>query len=262
MLRRLRILMLSLIAAIALSACGGQVELLAQISETEANEILGALIPAGIKAEKLPGKEGAVSVRVESGQVAKALEILRSQGLPRERYARIGDVFKKEGLISSPTEERARLTFALSQELANTISHIDGVIMSRVHVVLPEKANFGETPSPSSAAVFIKYRDTFNLEPLVPQVKRLVSNSIAGLAYDRVTVVLIPSAAMAKAKDAAAPAATPATLEHGFARVMPWMVFILMCLVLVLAAVIGFLIYRSRRDRNRQPPLTSAPTVP
>jgi type III secretion protein J len=230
-----------------LAACGGQVELLSQISEPEANEVLAALIPAGIRAEKIPGKEGAVGVRIDAASVAKALEILRAQGLPRERYARIGDVFKKEGLISSPVEERARLTFALSQELANTISHIDGVIMSRVHVVLPEKANFGEVGSPSSAAVFIKFRDTYNIEPLVPQVKRLVSNSIAGLAYDKVTVVLIPSAGPAKPKEAM-PA--PAKDESPMARLLPVLVLMLVGLVLCLAGIIAWLVYRVRRDRQ------------
>lgn len=239
-----------------LAACGGQVELLAQISESEANEVLAALIPAGIKAEKIPGKEGAVGVRIDAAQVAKALDILRAQGLPRERYARIGDVFKKEGLISSPTEERARLTFALSQELANTISHIDGVIMSRVHVVLPEKANFGESATPSSAAVFIKFRDTYSIEPLVPQVKRLVSNSIAGLSYDKVTVVLIPSAGPQRPKEASVPA--PPKDESPIARLLPVLVILLVGVVLVLAAVIGWLMYRVRRERAAStPPLVS-----
>jgi type III secretion protein J len=241
------------LVAVFLTACGSQVELLAQISETEANEVIGALIPAGIKAEKHAGKEGMVSVKVEAAQVAKALELLRAQGLPRERYARIGDVFKKEGLISSPTEERARLTFALSQELANTISHIDGVIMSRVHVVLPEKANFGEVPSPSSAAVFIKFRDTYNIEPLVPQVKRLVSNSISGLAYDRVTIVLIPSALGNVSKESPV-VPTPSA----FTAYWPTMVLTLVALVLILTAIIVILLLRSRRKAQTAASMTEA----
>lgn len=115
--------------------------------------------------------------------------------MPRERFARMGEVFRKEGLISSPLEERARYIWALSQELSATLAQIDGVIKARVHVVLPEKAGGGEPMLPSSAAVFIKHKQRFNLDDSIPQIKRLVSNSIPGLTSDKVTVVMLPSSA-------------------------------------------------------------------
>src|SRR5437868_15344232 len=94
------------LAALAVSAllagCGSYVELMASMPEQEANEVLAALLDAGIKAEKIPGKEGMVSLRVDKSEVARAVDTLRAKGLPRERFARMGEVFKKEGLISSP----------------------------------------------------------------------------------------------------------------------------------------------------------------
>jgi type III secretion protein J len=179
-----------------LAACGAKVELLADVPETEANEVMSALLDAGIKATKIPGKEGMVSLTVEQAQVGKAFTSLRTEGLPRERYARMGDVFRKEGLISSPLEERARYLWALSQELGATISQIDGVIKARVHVVLPERSNGSDPAMPSSAAVFIKYRRGYNMDDAIPQIRRLVANSIPGLVPDKVTVV--PLAAMPK----------------------------------------------------------------
>ena len=193
--------------AVLLCACTPQVELLSQTAEPQANEVLGALLQHGIAAEKVAGKEGKVSVRVPEDRVAQSMAILQAEGLPREAHASMGDVFKKEGLISSPLEERARMVFALSQELSATISKIDGVIDAEVHVVLPERGGFGETGNPSSAAVFIKYQDTASIESVVPQIRRLVANSISGLAYDNVSVVLVPSAAPAPT----APPATPRT---------------------------------------------------
>jgi type III secretion protein J len=190
----------------ALAGCGGSVELVAQISEAQANEVLAALMPRGIAAEKVAGKEGLVSVQVPQDKVAQAIEILQSEGLPHAQHASMGEVFKKDGLISSPLEERARLVYALSQELAATISKIDGVVDAEVHVVLPERGGFGEQGNPSSAAVFIKYEDTMPVDNVVPQIRRLVANSISGLSYDHVSVVLVPTAPQ-EAAAAAPPAA-------------------------------------------------------
>ncbi|RYF74133.1 MAG: EscJ/YscJ/HrcJ family type III secretion inner membrane ring protein, partial [Comamonadaceae bacterium] len=133
----------ALLALVA--ACGARVDLMGSIPEDEANDVLSALLKADIPAEKIAGKEGMVGVRVDAAQVGRALEILRENGLPRERFAGMGQVFKKEGLISSPLEERARYIYALSQELSNTLSKIDGVLAARVHVVLPERGPAGET---------------------------------------------------------------------------------------------------------------------
>ncbi len=187
-----------------LGACGSRVELLSQVSESQANDVIAALAGQGISAEKISGKEGAMSVQVPEDRIAHAIEIIRAAGLPREPFARMGDVFKKDGLISSPTEEHARMVFALSQELSATISKIDGVIYAQVHVVLPEHAGFGESGNPSSAAVFIKYQDTASLEEVVPQIRRLVANSIPGLTYDKVSVELVPSAPQISGAGAAA----------------------------------------------------------
>ena len=100
------------------------------------------------------------------------------QGLPRERFDGMGQIFRKEGLVSSPLEERARYIYALSQELANTLSQMDGVITARVHVVLPERGGVGEEATPSTAAVFIKTQPGYALDALLPQIRRLVIHAI------------------------------------------------------------------------------------
>ncbi len=186
-------LLLTLGLALLLSACARKVELMAAIAESEANEILGALQNAGIAAEKVPGKEGMVGMHIAADQVGRAVDLLREQGLPRERFAGMGQVFKKEGLISSPLEERARYLYALSQELGATLNQIDGVIVARVHVVLPERSSIGESQQPASAAVFLKYQEGYDMDAVQPQVRRLVTNSIPGLAPDKITIVMVPS---------------------------------------------------------------------
>jgi len=57
--------------------------------------------------------------------------------------------------------------------------------------VLPERTSVGEAPVPSSAAVFIKHQEGYNLETLQPLVRRLVSHSIPGLSPEKVSIVLV-----------------------------------------------------------------------
>jgi type III secretion protein J len=86
------------------------------------------------------------------------------------------------------------MIFALSQELSRTVSEIDGVLSARVHLVLPENDPLRQQLIPSSASVFIRHRASIPINDLVPQVKMLVANGIAGLSYEKVSVILVPVA--------------------------------------------------------------------
>ncbi len=185
-------LILKFILVLALSSCGSKVEIVSALPEGDANEVLGVLLNAGVDAHKIVGKAG-VSVFVDQSSTALAIDILRQQGLPHEKRSKMGDVFKKENLISSPLEERARYLYALSQELEQTLSQVDGVVMARVHVVLPDRVAPGEPTIPSSASVFLKYQPGFGVENVVSQVNLLVANSIPGLAQEKVTVAMVPA---------------------------------------------------------------------
>jgi type III secretion protein J len=179
-------------ALLALALTGCQVELFTGLSEREANEMLSILLRAGIDADKVAAGEGLLTINVDENRFAEAVDLLKRQGYPRESFASIGEVFKKEGLISSPLEERVRFVYALSQELSETISEIDGVLGARVHVVLPNNELAMENVVPSSAAVFIRHQADVQLDRLIPQIKMLVTNSIEGLTYDKVSVILFP----------------------------------------------------------------------
>jgi type III secretion protein J len=176
---------------VLLAACSGQVELVSGLSPQEANEVLAALLRAEINATKVTGKEG-VSIEVGSGLISAALNVLQEQGLPQQRHSRMSEIFKREGLISSPLEEKVRYIYALSQELEQTLVQIDGVVAARVHVVLGDRAAYGEAPTPSSASVFLKYKAGFRADAAAPQVKSLVASGIPGLAENKVSVVMFP----------------------------------------------------------------------
>jgi type III secretion protein J len=176
----------------ALAACG-KVDLYSKLTETQANEMVAVLQSAGISAAKKDNGETGWSIAASNGDFSKAVEVLHAQGYPREEFASLGTVFKKEGFVSSPTEERARLIYGLSQELAHTISEIDGVTQARVHLAIPPDQRLGEAPQPSSASVFIKYRPGVDIDSQLGKVKSLVVNSIEGLKVENVSVTAFPS---------------------------------------------------------------------
>jgi len=159
-------LLAALVALVALAGCAGRVDLLSTIPERDANEVIAELLNKGVAATKVSGKEGNASVQVPQADVARALDVLKAAGLPRESFKGMGQVFTKDGLISSPVEERARYLYALSQELSGTLSNIDGVLFARVHLVLPERGTGIDKGLPSSAAVFIKHRAEYDIEIL------------------------------------------------------------------------------------------------
>ncbi len=198
MYRRLTTL-LFLSSTLILSGCGESVELHRNISEQEANEVIAELADKQIRAQKVPGKDG-VAVRVKANDISRAVRTLDAAGLPKVARSTLGDIFRKEGVISTPLEERARYIYALSQELESTLSNIDGVIVARVHVVLPERVAPGEPVQPASASVFIKHDPRLEPDNINPRVRRMVASSIPGMALaidntTKLSVVFVPATA-------------------------------------------------------------------
>lgn len=178
--------------ALLLSAC--RIELYSDLSENDVNNMLAIMMGNNIDAKKVADKKGdTYSLHVEESKIPAAVELLRENGYPREKSVAIGDLFKKEGLVSSPLEERVRYIYALSQSLQETLTQIDGVLVARVHIVIPDKDPLNDTLKPSSASVFIKYRPGSNLIDIKSQIKRIVENSIEGLDYEAVSVVMLPA---------------------------------------------------------------------
>jgi len=207
MTRRLPWLRAAACAALALALAGCKVELYSGLDETEANEIVATLADGRIAARKEHVDGADWQVQVDEDRVGAALELLRAQGLPTQHYASMGDMFQKQGLVSTPAEERMRYIFAVSQELSRTLRSIDGVVEARVHVVIPQDDPLSDKVRPSSAAVFIKHRPDVDLRLLAPAVKDLVAHSIEGLAPDRVALTLFP------APRSVAPSASPGPVD-------------------------------------------------
>ena len=172
------------------AGCEKEPTLHAGLEERPANLVMAALLDEGIECHKTPGEEGTWNVMVQESKFAVSVNLLERKGLPRRAHQGVGEVFKKTGMISSPSEERIRFMDALAQDLSRTISGIDGVIDARVHVVLPENDPFARNALPSSAAVAIRSRWDADITDLVPSIKGLVKNAIEGLTHEKIMVTI------------------------------------------------------------------------
>jgi len=202
-----------LLAILLLSAC--QSELYNGVPEQEANEMMALLLHEGLSVTKVRAKDGTDTITV----------------------------FQPSGLIASPMQEQARYLWALGQELSKTVSQIDGVLTARVQVVLPDNDLMKRAPTPSSASVFIRYDDASQVSGLVPQIKALVANSVQGLTYDKVSVVMVP-VPHAAAQDLPAPSPEPVWQNPAVVGSMAAM--ILLALILGFRKAIGRQLARIR----------------
>jgi type III secretion protein J len=190
--------------AVALGACSTGI--LHGLDERSANEAEAALERAGIAAEKvvddtaaITGTSAGFSVRVARADGARALDLLRAAGLPRDRRHGFAEAYGQPSLIPTASEERARYLDALAGEIERTLETVDGVVGARVHLVPaetdPEGFAASDTrPRPAArAAVLLKTRPESARAGRPPidaaDVRRLVAGSVPGLEEAAIAVV-------------------------------------------------------------------------
>tara|TARA_R100000306_G_scaffold62416_1_gene69786 strand:- start:22277 stop:22915 length:639 start_codon:yes stop_codon:yes gene_type:complete len=202
---RIRLIAL-LLSSLLLAGCQDP-ELYSNLDEQQANEVEAALLSRGIEARKVRAEKGeAFLITVPREDIPDAMATLTNLGLPRHANPSMGDIFKKEGFVSSPTEERARYLHALSQELATTLMQIDGVVTARVHVALPDKHVLQEDVDSASVSVVIIQQPGADLSGYETDIKAIITDGVEGLNdVNRVTVRFFSR----ELRQAAAEAETP-----------------------------------------------------
>lgn len=187
------LMVVALSFSLLLTACGKQ-NLYTNVPENQADEMIAVLAQHHIQASKSIGTvENSWNVQVTQDQFARAVTVLKSQGLPRDQFTNLSESFKKSGLVSSPEEERIRFMSALSQQIAETLTHIDGVVTARVIINIPNNDPMAEKIQPSSASVFILYKPNADIQSDAFQIKTLVANSVSGLSFDKVSLAMFPA---------------------------------------------------------------------
>ena len=175
------------------------VDLYSALPEQEANQMLALLIQNDVDASKETNKQG-TTISIPKHKVPLAVDLLYAAGYPKTKFTNVNEVFSDSGLVTSEFEQKIRFNYALSQEIADTISKIDGVIYVSVHLPIPEEnknvVSLGEkeaVKAKTSASIFIKYNPNYNLNSEISQIKLLVANSVNNLNYQDVSVSLSPS---------------------------------------------------------------------
>ncbi|MES2615022.1 MAG: hypothetical protein V4591_06375 [Bdellovibrionota bacterium] len=161
------------------------------LNQTDANTVILTLANNNVPATKRVDKDNSFSILVDPKNQILGLQVLSNFGEPIAKRTSMGEVFHKDGMISSPMEEFARYTYALDQDLESTLAQIDGITSVKVHVSLPMPSDnlWSSEAAKPGAAVFIKYRSGYRIDLLTNRIKLLVSKAVPGLTPDMVEIL-------------------------------------------------------------------------
>ncbi|MGG7518135.1 type III secretion system inner membrane ring lipoprotein SctJ [Allorhizobium undicola] len=181
-----------LFLASALLLAGCSEDALTGLDQKDALDAQILLTRAGINAQMRPADGGNFTIAVEGADRARALQLMVEAGLPREKRSDIPKLFPGDGFLVTPYEQKARLGYATEQQLAETLSTLEGVASARVHVVLPEDNGRGLVKEKARAAALIQYRPGADIGDIDVKARAMLVNSVRGLAYEDVSVVVSP----------------------------------------------------------------------
>ena len=132
--------------------------------------------------------DGGATVLVPQKDVYQLRLDLSAAGLPENGETGY-ELLDSQGITTSEFRQRVDYQRALEGELSKTISSIEGVEATTVHLVMPEEALFSEDARQPSASVLVKMKPGKTMSGgQVQAVVHLVSSSVEGLAPEQVTL--------------------------------------------------------------------------
>lgn len=131
---------------------------------------------------------GALMVQTDKADDVKLR--LAEAGLPKGGQRGSDILNDAQPFNTSQAMEKARLQYAVEEELGRSIARIDNVRAARVHLALPAESVFARQRKPPSASVMVDLYAGRAIDPAqVAAITHLVSASVPNLPASRVTVV-------------------------------------------------------------------------
>jgi type III secretion protein J len=164
------------------------------LDERQANELQSVLIERGLDARKVPeaGKKPTWSIEVTDEQSSDAVRILAELGLPRPAEEVGCDVFGGGGLVRTPVEEGVCRVRVLERGLEKTLQTVEGVLLARVHLVVPTAPRPGQVPAPSKASAMLRVEpgSAARVRQSAETLKALIAGGVEGLAPESVSLLV------------------------------------------------------------------------
>ncbi|HEY3375603.1 MAG TPA: flagellar basal-body MS-ring/collar protein FliF [Candidatus Aquicultor sp.] len=132
---------------------------------------------------------GSSIIEVPQDKVYETRISLAGQGLPQGGTVGF-EIFDNASFGMSDFQQKVNYRRALEGELARTISQINEVEGTRVHIVIPESSLYTDQQNPATASVIIKPKAGIKLQGgQVQGIVNLVARSVEGLKPENVTLV-------------------------------------------------------------------------
>jgi type III secretion protein J len=227
------------------------------LDERQANELQTVLAERGLDARKVPeaGKKPTWAIEVDEAQASDAVRILAELGLPRPVEETGCDVFGGGGLIRSPVEEQLCRVRVLERGVEKTLQGVDGVLLARVHLMVPPPPRPGQAAAPAKASAMLRTApaQASKIRQSQEQLRALIAGGVEGLSPEAVVLMVDEAATRVEV-------AVPRSSPLFRLRVL----LVVMGVVLTaLAVTLVFLAMRLRHDQTEAavaPP--AAPPVP
>ncbi len=185
------------VTLILLTACN-QIDIVHDLQERDANEILVILNQHDIHAEKEKSEknqEVTWIVKVESSDEQLARSVLVANNLPRVRLGGLKGICQDAGMILTPKTEKCRELLAAKEEIINLIESVACVMSADVVLNIPDKEEFPDEntiilhPTATASVKYLKdcMADTKLNEE---RVQDIVASAVSGLDPRDVAVVI------------------------------------------------------------------------
>lgn len=227
------------------------------LDERQANELQSVLIERGLDARKVPegGKKPSWAIEVTGEQSSDAVRVLAELGLPRPA-AEVGcDVFGGGGLVRTPVEEAVCRVRVLERGLEKTLQSVEGVLLARVHLVVPPVPRPGHVAVPSKASAMLRVTpgSVARVRQSSDVLKALLAGGVEGLSPESVSLLVDEVAVRVEV----APVSGLSSLSR-----LRWLLAVLGVLVTGLSGALVWVTLRMRHYRERSVVPPPAPPVP